>query len=117
METERRAIPITDPDLDALKDKAEQIITKIKGTEDLEGIYKALSPNETYRTLPVELKLVYDVRHATCLYVWIGKWLFIKTGQQDEASKSTLPTDSILKKQKFSSAYALFVMASYLVDR
>lgn len=115
METERRAIPITDADLDALKDKAEQIITRIKGEEDLESIYKALSPNETYRTLPVELQLVYDVRHATCLYIWVGKWLFIKTGQQDEAAKSSIPTDSILKKQKFSSAYSLFVMASYIV--
>lgn len=33
METSRSAIPITDADLDALKDKAEKQITRINGGE------------------------------------------------------------------------------------
>src|SRR5579863_1414470 len=103
METERRAIPIADSDLDALTDKAEGIISKLKGTTDLEAFLKGLSPTERYRTTPVELEIVYDIRNATCLYIWLGRWLFTKTGQQEEAAHTDIPTDSIIKKQKFSS--------------
>lgn len=115
METSRSAIPITDTDLDSLKANAERQITRINGDQDLEKIIKDLSPEETYRTLPAELELVYSIRHATCLYIWFSNWLFEHTGQKQEVENSNLPTDSILQKQKFSSAFALFVMSNYIV--
>ena len=117
METDRHAIPITDSDLDSLKDKAEKVLSMINGSQDLEEILKGLAPEESYRILPIELELIYSIRHATCLYIWMGpNWLFNKTGQREEAANSGGPTDSILKKQKFSSSYALYIMASYIVN-
>lgn len=51
-----------------------------------------------------------------CLFIWFSNWLFNHTGQKEEAAVSTIPTESIQKKQKFSSAFALFVMANYLIN-
>jgi hypothetical protein len=116
METSRSAIPITDADLDSLKNKAEGQITRINGNQDLEKILKDLSPEETYRTLPAELELVYSIRHATCLYIWFSNWLFEHTGQKQEAIITTIPTESIQKKQKFSSAFSIFVMSNFIVN-
>jgi Cdc6-like AAA superfamily ATPase len=116
MEADRHAIPITDADLDAVKDKAEKQISMINGSLDLEQVLKGLAPEESYRILPIELELIYSIRHATCLYIWMGLWLFEKTGQKEEAANSVVPTDSIVKKQKFSSSYALYIMASYIIN-
>ena len=114
METSRSAFPITDADLDALKDRAEKQISKIGGY-DLEDILKKLPPEETYRVAPIDLELVYVIRRGVSLYVWFADWLFNKTGQKAEAANSSGPTESIMNKQKFSSAYSLFVMANYIM--
>ena len=113
----RQAIPITDADLDKLVDRAERLLTHINGTKDLEQSFKNLTNSEgKSRTLPIDNDLLFSIRNGVCLYFWFSDWLFEKTGQKAEVESGVVASDSIKKKQTFSSAYALFVMGSFIVD-
>lgn len=118
MEAARRAIPITNVDLDGLRQRAERQITTIEGDKDLQTLLRGLTPEETWRTVPIDLELVFVIRRATCLYIWFVNWLADHTGQLKEAEESQgVPTQSIKDKQKFGSAYAMMVMGTYIYQQ
>ncbi|MBI4991715.1 MAG: AAA family ATPase [Candidatus Harrisonbacteria bacterium] len=119
--TTKQSHPITDADLEKWTSIAEKHLKSVKGKDDIEDVFRQLSPKETYRTLPEELALVYILRQATCLYLYFFDLLMDRTGQRravEEAKNQGIPiTPAIQTKAKFISAYSFFVMASYIVAR
>src|SRR3989344_2700782 len=112
----REAHPISDTDLDKYKGQAEEVLKKVKGNQDIEDILRGLTPEEQFRTLPEELRIIYGLRMATCLYFYFFELLKERTGLQKEIEESKLRgaviTPSIKNKARFISAYSFFVMAS-----
>ena len=121
MPSTKQSNPITDADLDKWIPIAEKHLKSVKGKEDIEDVFRQLSPKETYRTLPEELSLVYILRQATCLYLYFFDLLMDRTGQrkavEDAKNQGIAITPAIQTKAKFISAYSFFVMASYIVAR
>lgn len=117
----RESHPISDTDLEKWLGSAEKILTSIKGKEDLLTIFRDITPQEKYRSLPEELALFYAVRHATCLYFYFVDLLNERTGQRKEVEEARLRgipvTPKIQTRAAFISAYAFFVTASAVVFR
>src|SRR3990167_3328785 len=119
--TMRQSHPISDNDLEKWVGEAERVLQAIKGKEDLQSIYKTLTPQEKYRSLPEELSLLYAIRHATCLYFYFVDLLNERMGQRKDVEEARLrggaTTPQIQARAQFISAYAFFVMASAVIFR
>ena len=119
--TMRQSHPISDNDLEKWVGEAERVLQAIKGKEDLQSIYKTLTPQEKYRSLPEELSLLYAIRHATCLYFYFVGLLNESMGQRKDVEEARLrggaTTPQIQARAQFISAYAFFVMASAVIFR
>lgn len=118
----RESHPISDADLKQWVGAAEKMLQSVKGKDDLLTLYRDLTPEEKYRSLPEELALFYAVRHATCLYFYFVDLLNERTGQQKEIKESRLRggagiTLQIQARAEFISAYAFFIMGSAIVFR
>ena len=119
--TARQSHPISDEDLDKKIPKAEPILKKVNGKDDIENIIRDLTPEEKFRTQPEELTLIYGVRTAVCLYLYFYELLVdrteLKKDVEENRSHGGLTTNDIQSKRKFISAYSLFVMASSITAR
>ena len=117
----RESHPISDTDLDKYKGQAEEVLKKVKGNQDIEDILRGLTPEEQFRTLPEELRIIYGLRMATCLYFYFFELLKERTGLQKEVEESRLRgaviTPSIKNKARFISSYSFFVMASSITAK
>src|SRR3989344_240008 len=117
--SQRESHPIPDAELDSWIDSAEKVLRSIKGNQDIEVIFREMTPGETWRTLPEELLLTYYIRRGTCHYYYFADLISDRTGQKADAAalrtNKGVTTPDILKKTKFSSSYAFFVMASSIV--
>lgn len=117
----RESHPISDQDLDKWIDNAEAILSRVKGKEDIEVVFRDLTPQEKRRTLPPELELVYAVRQATCLCFYFRDILAERTGLRKELidlrQRGGVSSPALQKKAEFIAAYAFFVMASSIVAR
>lgn len=113
--------PISQEDLDRWVSQATNQLSTIKGKTDIREILTSLTPDETYWILPAELSLAYAVRRATCLYFFFVDLLLERSGQRQEAqearAKGIATTPSIQEKTRFTSAYAMFAMASSIVKQ
>ncbi len=115
----RNSHPISKEDLDKWVKQATDHLSKIKGTEDIRDLMTRITPDETYWILPLELSLAYATRRATCLFFYFVDLLLERSGQRQEAQEAKArgisTTPSIQEKTRFTSAFAIFVMASSIV--
>ena len=113
--------PIADADLFKWINVAEKHLRSIKGKEDIEVIFRELSTQEPWRTLPEELELTYWVREAVCFYFFLIDLLNDRTGQRQEVEavkkQGGATTPSIQAKARFISTFATFVMANSITLR
>ncbi|TSC69243.1 MAG: hypothetical protein G01um101470_1066 [Parcubacteria group bacterium Gr01-1014_70] len=97
------------------------ILSKIKGKEDIRELLTQLTPDETYWMLPGELTLAYACRRATCLYFYFTDLLLERTGLRQVVkelqARGIATTPEVLATAKFVSAYSQFVMASSIVKQ
>lgn len=121
MASTKNSHPISKEDLDKWVKQAVDHLSKIKGNEDIQDLLTRITPDETYWILPAELSLAFAIRRATCLYFYFVDLLLERSGQRQEAQEAKMrgisTTQSIQEKTRFTSAFAVFVMASSIVTQ